>query len=316
MKAVTGDLPADEAGWAFEIKWDGMRIMALIGDDELCLRSGTGRDVTARFPELAGLATEVAATHAVLDTEVVVLDDLGRPDFEALQTRMHFDSPAEAARRTASAPVVAMAFDLVHLGGRELTTLAYEDRRHLLDQILDGGPSWQVPAAHHGDGGALLDAVGHQGMEGLVAKRLGSRYEPGRRSPAWRKVKVRRRQELVVGGWSAGLGGRGGSFGALLVGYHESSGDDRRLHYAGKVGTGFNDAELARLLGRLGELAADRCPFDPPPPRPQLAGARWVEPRMVVEVQFGEWTGEGRLRHPSYVGERFDKDPAEVVRES
>ncbi len=321
MKAVTGELPVDEAGWGYEIKWDGMRAAALVATDEVRLVGGRGRDLTARFPEQAGLAGAVGAERAALDGELVVLDDQGRPDFGALQRRMHLERPTEAARRASLAPVSYVVFDVVHLDGRDLTPCSYEERRSLLEELIEPDGRWPVPAWHRRDGAALLRVASERRLEGLMAKRVDSRYEPGRRSAAWRKVKVRRRQELVVGGWSAGEGSRGATFGSLLLGYHEhdaapaSSESIGPLRYAGRVGTGFTDAELDRLLPLLVGSGRDVCPFDPPPPRPHRVGARWVAPKLVAEVAFGEWTSDGRLRHPSYLGLRDDKDPAEVVRE-
>jgi bifunctional non-homologous end joining protein LigD len=162
---------------------------------------------------------------------------------------------------------------------------------------------------------ALLAATDEQGLEGVVAKLEDSRYEPGARTRSWRKVKVRRHQEVVVGGWLPGEGNRSGRLGALLVGYHDAAGDGGPLRFAGRVGTGFSDAELGRLGDRLEALATDECPFDPPPPRPEAARARWVRPELVAEVEYGEWTREDRLRHPSYLGLRHDKDAADVTRE-
>jgi bifunctional non-homologous end joining protein LigD len=169
-------------------------------------------------------------------------------------------------------------------------------------------------AATFDDGAALLAACTAQGLEGVMAKRIDSRYEAGRRSRTWVKAKVRRRQELVIGGWLPGERGRQGRIGAVLVGYHDRPGAGP-LRFAGRVGTGFTDAELDRLAARFAPLHTDICPFAPPPSRAEAPGATWLEPELVCEVAFGEWTGEGRLRHPSYLGLRVDKDPDDVVRE-
>jgi bifunctional non-homologous end joining protein LigD len=168
-----------------------------------------------------------------------------------------------------------------------------------------------VPSHHLGEGRLLYDHAVANGLEGLIAKRVDSPYLVGKRSPAWRKVKIRRGQELVVGGWLPGEGNRTGTLGALLVGHH----DDTGLRYAGRVGTGFNEAELRRLQRRLDDLAADASPFVDEAPAPVRKKAHWVRPEMVVQVEFGEWTVDGVLRHPSYLGERVDKDPRDVVRE-
>ncbi len=311
MKAVSGTLPHDDEAWGYEIKWDGMRILVAI-DGGLRGLSATGRDVTGRFPELAPLGDSLSGHRVGLDGEVVALRD-GRPDFGRLQHRMHIANPAEAARRAREEPLVYLAFDLLHLDGIDTLDLPYLERRRLLGELVEPGPTWQVPAYQEGQGAALLALADRQGLEGVMAKRLQSRYEPGRRSGAWRKVKVRRRQELVVGGWTPGEGRRGTHFGALLVGYYEPG--EPLLHFSGGVGTGFSGDELDWLQARLDERATDDCPFHGPLPRPVALHGRWVRPELVAEVEFGEWTAEGRLRHPSYVGLRDDKEPTAVVRE-
>jgi bifunctional non-homologous end joining protein LigD len=314
MKATNGPLPVGE-GWTYEVKWDGMRALCFVDGDSLRVQSANERDVTVSWPELTGLPDALPATTALLDGELVASDDEGRPSFGLLQQRMHVADPAEAARRAVDVPVAYVVFDLLHLDGHDLMGLALRDRRHLLDQVLDPGPRWRCSPVHD-DGPALLAAAEERGLEGVVAKRLDSRYEPGKRTRTWLKVKVRLRQEMVVGGWLPGEGNRTGRIGALLVGYHDQPGDGP-LTFAGRVGTGFKDAELTRL-GRLFEsLATDQCPFDPPPPRAEiLRGPRWVRPELVAELEFGEWTHDDRLRHPSYLGLRDDKPPQEVTRDA
>ncbi len=312
MKAVPGELPADEAGWALEIKWDGMRALAFVAHGEVRLQSANLADITARFPEMAALAPALGDHRVVLDGELVALGPSGRPSFGALQHRMHVADPGEATRRALAEPVTYMIFDVVHLDGHDVTAVPYADRRRLLAGLVTPGPTWQLPAYHHGgDGAALLAAVSERGLEGLLAKRLDSRYEPGRRSPSWRKIKVRRRQEFVVGGWAHGERARAGTLGSLLVGYFESG----ALRYAGKVGTGFTDRELARLAAQLAALTVASTPFDPAPPALVSRRARWVAPELVAEVAFAEWTDAGILRHPAYLGQRHDKAARDVVRE-
>jgi bifunctional non-homologous end joining protein LigD len=250
---------------------------------------------------------------------------------------MHIASAREAASRAALVPAVYQIFDLLAFDGIDATPLPYVERRRLLAEVVVAGPSWSVPGHHVGGGRALLDSVDELGMEGVLAKRLDSTYEPGRRSRSWLKVKVRRHQELVVGGWAEGEGRRAGTLGALLVGYHDdpadrtgdpagdpagdaateadgSAGAPGPLRYAGRVGTGFTDHELDRLAGLLEPLAIDRCPFEPEPPALHRRGARWVAPELVVEVAYGEWTEDHVLRHPAYLGQRTDKDPGDVTR--
>lgn len=313
MKAVTGELPSGE-GWAAEVKFDGMRIMAAVGDPARPLRLDTtrGHDAAPRFPELGGLPEALAPHQVVLDGEVVAFDDAGRPDFGRLQRRMHLTRATDIARIAAEVPVCYVIFDVVWLDGHDLTGLTYLQRRKLLTDLVEPGTSWLVPA-HHVDGAAeLLEAVRAQRLEGIIVKRVDSLYTPGRRSPWWRKVKVRPRQEFVVGGWHPGERSLAGRMGSLLLGVYEGD----ALRYAGKVGTGFTDPERDRLDARLAELAIEECPFRPPPPDPVRRVARWVRPELVVEVTFGEWTSDGILRHASYLGTREDKEPREVVRES
>jgi bifunctional non-homologous end joining protein LigD len=314
MKAVSGDLPgADEPGWVYEVKWDGMRILARCAGGATTLRTSNGLDATERFPELAGLA-EAVGVDAVLDGEVVAIDVAGRPDFGLLQGRMHLRGAADIRARAAAVPVSLALFDLLWLDGHDTCALPWRDRRPLLERLVAPSPSWRVPAVHD-DGAELLAVVEERGMEGVVAKRRDSPYLPGKRSPAWRKVKVRRHQEVVVGGWWPGEGNRSGRLGSLLVGVHDPGEPGNPLRYAGRVGTGFDAAALADYEARLAALAVDRSPFEPPPPPAVARRARWVRPELVIEVAFGEWTGEGVLRHPSHLGRRIDKDPGEVVRE-
>jgi bifunctional non-homologous end joining protein LigD len=181
----------------------------------------------------------------------------------------------------------------------------------LLADLVDAGAHWIVPAHHVGGGETLLQAARDRSLEGIVAKRLGSTYQPGKRSPAWRKVKVRREQEVVIGGWTKGTGNREDVFGAVLVGYYE----DGALRYGGAVGTGFDRKLLQSLQRTFDELATDTCPFDPAPPPPVRRTARWVRPELVCEIAFAEWTFDGVVRQASFLGLRDDKDPRDVVRE-
>src|SRR5829696_3693723 len=295
MLARTGALPRDEAGWAFEIKWDGVRAMAYVEGARLRLESRRGNDITPRYPELRELGRALGSREAVLDGEVVAFEG-GRPSFQKLQGRMHLASEHAVRRLAASDPVVYIVFDVVFLDGRSLMPLPYEERRAVLLELGLAGPRWQTPAHHVGDGAALLELSRAQGLEGIIAKRLDCPYIPGRRSPGWVKVKNVRRADAVVGGWMPGEGGRSGRLGALVVGFHD---DEGALRYAGRVGTGYTEAELGRLGKLLEPLARDGSPFAGRQPPRQT---RFVDPELVCMVEYNEVTQAGTLRQPSYKG--------------
>jgi bifunctional non-homologous end joining protein LigD len=284
MKAVLGTLPHDDGGWAYEIKWDGWRVIVHVADGSVRVQSASGHDITATYPELAELAGSVNAERAVLDGELVVLDDQARPNFGMLQAH--------------SRPAVFAAFDLLSVNGTDTIALPYEQRRALLVDVLEPGPHWMVPAHHIGGGADLLAVTDEQGLEGIIAKRLGTTYQPGTRAKCWIKIKHRRRVVVTVGGWRTGTGNRASTFGALLVGLP----DDGRLRFAGGVGTGFTQQVLKDLRDRLAALHTDECPFDPPPPRAEARGAHWVRPGLHAEIEIAEFTNDGHVRHASFLG--------------
>ena len=311
MLAVAGEMPADDAGWAYEMKWDGLRAIATISSRVLTLTSRTGRDVTASYPDLAGLA-EVAG-EVVLDGEIVAFGGGAWPSFEALQQRMNVAAVAQVRRLAAEIPVTFLAFDLLAEDGRPVVDQPYLARRARLDELGLNGSRWQTPPAFTGVPGADVRAVSRQhGLEGIMAKRLTSRYEAGRRSGAWRKIKNVQRQEFVVGGWKPGEGTRADTIGSLMVGVQGPGG----LMFAGHVGTGFTQQTLRMLSARLAPLRRPGSPFTPPVPPEQARGAVWAEPQVVIEAEFALWTSSGRLRAATYRGLRDDKDPADVVREA
>jgi bifunctional non-homologous end joining protein LigD len=314
MLASLGSLPRRQQEWGFEVKWDGVRAIAYWRPGRMRLESRSLNEITSRYPELRGLGEALGAHEAVLDGEIVAFDADGKPSFERLQRRMHLTSESTIRRLARDAPVTYMLFDLLYLDGMLTTGLPYSKRRELLEKLRLDGNAWQTPANHVGQGSALLAATAELGLEGVVAKRLGSPYRAGERASEWIKVKNVRRQELVVGGWLPGKGARGGTLGALLVGYYEDPADSDSLRYAGRVGTGFDDAELQRLARELDSRRRRGSPFTsgPNPPRE----ARFVEPQLVVEVEFSEWTRDGVLRAPSYKGLRTDKPAQQVVLEA
>jgi bifunctional non-homologous end joining protein LigD len=302
-------LPEPDGAYAYEFKWDGIRAIAFCRPGEVRLQSRTGEDITGRYPELRGLMDVLGARTAILDGEIVALDEDGIPRFEQLQQRMGLTAETDVRRAMREVPAIYMAFDVLYLDGRRTSQLPYLERRELLAGLALRGNSWQTPEHHVGGGQDVLTAAREHGLEGILAKRTSSPYEEGRRSGAWLKVKHHLRQELVIGGWQEGEGKRQGLPGALLVGYWD--GDD--FVYAGKVGTGFTDAMLQKLHELLKPIERSEPPFTRG--RPPRAKAHFVEPRLVGEFEFSEWTRGGQLRAPAFKGLRADKDPREVVRE-
>ncbi len=314
-------LPRDERKWSFEVKWDGVRAIAYVHPGRLRLESRNLNEITDAYPEVRGLIGALGMHEAVLDGEIVAFDYSDpahpRPSFERLQSRINVSAPAAVRRLMRSTPVVYAIFDLLYLDGRSLMELPYSERRERLESLELAGSAWRVPAVHPGDGERLLDATRQQRLEGVVAKRLDSRYEPGRRTGAWLKIKNTHRQEMVIAGWLPGEGRRTDRIGALLAGVYE----DGKLRYAGRVGTGFTEKTLDDLRQRLAPLRRDTSPFDAGGGRgggrgPIPREAVFVEPQLVAEIEFREWTTERVMRAPSFKGLREDKPATEVVLEA
>lgn len=302
MLAVPWPAPFDDPDWWFEVKWDGFRVLVEVDGPEVRLRSRRGHDLSASFPELvAGWP----AGRYVVDGEIVVFDDEGRPDFAALQTR-HNATGGDARRRASALPASIVAFDLLY-DESSLVDLPVELRRARLVARVEGRAV--TPDPIRADGTALWAAVVERGLEGIVAKRAASRYRPGRRSPDWRKIAHRRRVRVVVGGYTVGAGGRSDTFGALQVGLWTASG----LRYVGAVGTGFDASALRAIRETLDRIRVDRNPFAPVAEPP--AGTVWVEPVLVALVEFKTWTDAGRLRAPAFVG-FTDDSPREATWEA
>jgi bifunctional non-homologous end joining protein LigD len=292
-------LPTGE-GWVFEPKWDGYRAIVAISAGEATFTSRNGKDLTQRFSELARrVPLAVRSAEAVLDGEICALDERGRSQFGLLQ---------EGAGK-----LVLVVYDLLELDSEPLLHLTLEERRERLQELVDERAGPVVVSPHFADGEALLEAAREQGLEGVVAKRMDSPYQPGRRSTEWRKVKVRQGQEVVIVGYTKGQGRRQQGFGALVVAVNEAGG----LRWAGNVGTGFSDGEIQRLLKLLKPLVRPDSPLveTPKMPRVRRSDIVWVEPTLVAQVEFAEWTREGRLRAPAYLGLREDKPPSDVRKE-
>ena len=301
-------VPTSDDAWGFEFKWDGIRALAQVDGGRVRLMSRSGEEVTPRYPEVHAMGRALGSREVILDGEVVALDEKGRPSFEEIQQRMGLNSESEIRRKMKVVPVTYMIFDLLWQDGHSLMSLPYVERRRLLAALKLAGDSWQTPPYEKGGGQAMLDASAKAGLEGVMAKKLDSPYEPGKRNGAWVKVKNHYRQELVIGGWLEGEGKRQGHPGALLVGYY----DGGKFVYAGKVGTGFTDAMLDKLQAAMKPLEIDKTRFDVgSPPK----AAHFVKPQVVAEFEFVEWTRSGQLRAPSFKGLRTDKPAKEVVRE-
>jgi bifunctional non-homologous end joining protein LigD len=310
MLARLSTLPADDSGWAVEVKWDGVRAIAYCQPGRVKLQTRNLNDVTAQYPEVKGIARQLGSLDAVLDGELVAFDEDGRPSFERLQQRIHQTAEGVVRRRMKTHPVVYVVFDVLYFNGYDFTALPYERRRELLEELKLEGESWQTPGYSVGHAEELLAASRERGLEGMVLKRLGSAYAPGKRDGNWLKVKNTLRQELVIGGWTPGEGRRKRHLGALLVGYYEGEGDERALRYGGKVGTGFKASDLTELNKRLARLERKTSPFGAGPKPPK--GAHFAEPELVAEFEFRELTKEGILRHAAYKGLREDKPATEV----
>jgi len=309
MLARLAPLPAKDEGWAVEVKWDGVRAIAYCRPGRLELKTRNLNDVTRQYPEVRRLSRQVGARDMVLDGELVAFGEDGRPSFERLQQRIHQTAESVVRRRMKTHPVTYVIFDLLYLDGRNLIEEPYQRRRELLEGLGLGGPSWQAPAYSTGHAKELLAASKEQQLEGLLLKRLDSRYAPGKRTGDWLKVKNIGRQELVIGGWVPGQGRRKGHLGSLLVGYFEGEGDGALLRYAGKIGTGFSERDLTELPARLAPLERETSPFDGGKVPKQ---AHFVAPELVAEVEFRELTAEGMVRHGSFKGLRDDKPAREV----
>jgi bifunctional non-homologous end joining protein LigD len=302
MLATAGPLPSGP-GWAYEFKWDGVRVLATIERGSLRLAARSGADVTAAYPELAPLASTLE--HGVLDGEIVALDEGGRPSFTALAERMHVREAGRAARLAIARPVTYMIFDLLALDGLDLTDRSYADRRAALEDLDLSATRWLVPPRFD-DGEATLAAADEYALEGVVAKRLSAPYRPGTRSPDWIKYKREHTTDLVVGGWRRGAR----TIGALLVGQWRPDG---RLDFRGRVGGGISAAKERDLLAALRPLIVPASPFAGQLPREDSRDAVWVRPRVVVEVRYGQVTPDRRLRFPRLERLRTDKSPEECV---
>ncbi len=311
MLAEGGWDPFDDPGWWFEPKFDGIRCLAELSTGQTVLRTRTGRDATAQYPEIHMIHELVDQVNAVIDGEIVAFDEDGKNSFEVLQQRMNLANPREIDRARKRIPVALVAFDLLWLDGRDTTALGLEERRELLDLVVEQDERLQIVTHVEGDGVALVDAARAQALEGVVAKRRGTPYVPGKRTDAWRKIKIKNTQDCVVLGFTPGQGGRSATFGALLVGAYDG-GD---LRWVGQVGSGFTDGMLTTVLDLLRPLVRPDPPIDDPE-LGRVGGAVFVRPEVVVEVEFLEITkSTHKMRAPVFKRLRPDKLPADSVLE-
>jgi bifunctional non-homologous end joining protein LigD len=305
MLATLVAAPFDDPDWQFEVKWDGFRVETVVDGDRVRIWTRGEQDATRYFGPFLEPPTWIAARRAIVDGEVIALDERGEPDFALLQARIKGRATSGAVN-----PFVYEVFDLLHLDGRSLLDAPLEARRRLLGDVLRADPRVRLSEDIERDGIAFYEAARSRGLEGIMAKDRRSPYLPGARTMSWQKVKIRPEQELVVGGWKTGLGAAA-DLGALIVGVYE----DGALQYAGKVGAGFTRDTRAELLAALRPLDADAPPFVEPVPRAVARDARWVRPELVIRAEFAGWTGDGLVRQAAYKGFDLGKDPAKVRRE-
>lgn len=297
--AARGAPPAGEE-WAAEVKWDGVRALAYVSDGAVILRGRSGRDITAGYPEIAaGLGTVAGPRTVILDGEIIAFEG-SRPSFARLQRRLHTSRPDPLLLE--AVPVAFVAFDLLHRAGRSLLGNPYAQRRALLDDLAPGSGAVTIPPAFPGESGAVIDASRQLGLEGVVLKRIGSRYYPGRRSPEWLKIRHLTTAGILIGGWLPGAGQRANLAGSVIAGRPSLSG----LEYLGQVGSGFAEEEIRDLTQRLRSLEIDESPFTGRPPVPSSVArrARWTRPVLAAEVTYTELTPDGRMRHPVWRGLR------------
>ena len=314
LAMLSAHLPPDGKQWAFEYKWDGVRAIAYHTRDQWLIESRNQLDITRRYPELHALHAVLGKHSAVLDGEIVALDDLDRPSFPRLQRRMHVNDAGQIARLTREVPILYVLFDLLYLDGKSLISLPYAERRAMLEELTLAGPAWQVTPSYVNRGKQMLDAARQNMLEGIVGKKLDSTYEVGRRSNCWLKVKIIQRQEFVIGGWTGESTGLRDRIGTMLIGYYDSGG---KLHYAGHVGTGLVSADHAPLVRAFEKLARTTNPFVEKLPAARRGGNKimFLEPQLVAEVEYRRWPEGGLVQQASFKGLRRDKAARQVVKE-
>jgi len=306
MNATLVAAPFDNPDWLFEVKWDGFRVETVVDNGVVRTLTRGGLDAARYFGSFLEPPTWIAAKQAIVDGEVIAVDESGEPDFARLQSGIK----GRVLDATGAPPFLYEVFDLMYLEGRSLLAEPLVERRRLLAEILRPDPRVRFSEHTVGDGLAAFAAAKERRLEGIMAKDGRSPYQPGLRTQTWLKIKIRPEQELVVGGWTTGIGAAT-DLAALLVGVYE----DGALKYAGKIGTGFTGDKRTELLGLLPALAADEQPFASPPPRSAARNAHWVRPELVIRAEFASWTSDGLVRQAAYKGLDLGKDPKAVRRE-
>jgi bifunctional non-homologous end joining protein LigD len=309
MLATLAKEAFDDPDWAYEPKWDGVRAIAVCGEDTRLI-SRNNHDISVAYPELSGLNNQVVALDAMLDGEIVAFED-GVPSFQKLQQRMHLRDPRRIEEMVKRIPVVYMVFDLLFIDGTDMTSATYDERRRVLEEAVVPSDRLQISPAVDGEGVALFEAAGQQGLEGVMAKRKASTYQPGGRSPDWLKFKVVFDADVVIVGWTEGEGNRSGSLGSLVMSVYR----DGDLVYVGNVGTGFNKGSLEETMKLLGDMDETEPAFPAEVIRstPELRWVHWVAPSLVAMVEHRQLTSAGRLRAPAFKGFRDDKTPEQCT---
>ncbi|MGD9684686.1 MAG: DNA ligase D [Candidatus Obscuribacterales bacterium] len=313
LAPMLASLPEGEysrSGMIYEPKLDGMRALAFVKNGQCRLVSRRFIDITDQYPSLAAELSSLTTGDALLDGEIIALNEKGRPSFQHLQQRMNLLKKADITRAEATVPVFYFAFDIVHARGFDLRAIPLSQRKEILAESLRQSDRVRILSYFEEDGRAAYEACIENGFEGIVAKKFDSTYEPGRRSPCWIKVKAQQTDEFLIGGYKAGQGSRSTTFGALLLGSYQ---EDGSLLYCGSVGTGFDQRQLKELLEAMKPLEQKACPFINRPE--DKKNVTWLEPELVAEVKFMDWTRDRHLRTPVFLRLRDDKDPADICLE-